>query len=96
MKPIEQEKLFKKVRAKFPKWSNRRASGYVHGVNDGMQREEPRRVYVRGFGKRKEYAIGYIYGFIDAYGIDVFYDSWINDLAQSIGYKLDYRWWTRA
>jgi len=92
MKPAEQERLFKKVRTKFPKWSVKRASGYVHGVNDGMHREEPRRVYVRGFKKHNEYAIGYIYGFIDAYGSDVLMQEW----ADGIEVKFNYRWWSRA
>ena len=96
MKPAEQEKLFEQVRVKFPKWSIKRASGYVHGVNDGMHREEPRRVYVRGFGKHKEYAIGYIYGFVDAYGLDAFFLRWMAELGQPLKHVLDYRWWSRA
>jgi hypothetical protein len=34
VKATEQEKLFAKVKARFPGWSNRQCSGYVAGVVD--------------------------------------------------------------
>lgn len=93
MIPTLQEKLFLLVRQKFPDWNVRRLSGYVHGVVDGLRRDEPRRVYVRGFTHKKPYALGYIYGFIDAYGGDAFFSEWIGELEGLTERSLDYRWY---
>ena len=67
MTPVEQGKLYKAIRLRCPGWSQKKHSGYVHGAVDGSRRSEPRQVYVRGFRKEKDYDVGYIYGFIDAF-----------------------------
>lgn len=92
MSPTEQGKLFKLIRLRCPSWSQKQHSGYVHGAVDGSRRSEPQRVYQRGFEKEKPYAIGYIYGFIDAYGQDAFSAAWAINLYLSQKH-LDYRWW---
>lgn len=93
MTPQDQEKLFKAVQKHFgqnDKWS----SGYVHGVVDGLKRSEPRRAYIRKFEKGKsDYAIGYIFGFIDAYGADALLAEWNKKLSPN---KMEYRWWENA
>lgn len=95
----EQEILFKLVQNRFKHWSIRQVSGYVHGVNDGLWRSEPKRVYVRGYQKQKPYAIGYIAGFIDAYGGDAYFTEGIKELLQmhlDEPKRLNYRWWENA
>lgn len=94
MKPQDDEKFFQLVKKHFPAWSLKRVSGYVHGVLDGYKRNEPRRVYVRLFKKDKPYATGYIYGFIDAYGIDALMAKWSQDLPVG-NIAPEYRWWTK-
>ena len=94
MKPEEQEKFFRLVQKHFPDWSSKRVSGYIHGVVDGLKRSEPRRVYVRLFKKTRPYAIGYIYGFIDAYGVDALMASWSQDLPVG-STSMQYRWWMK-
>ena len=90
--PIEQGKLFKAIQLRCPSWSQAKWSGYIHGAVDGSRRSEPRQTYVRGFRKEKPYAVGYIYGFIDAFGEDAFHAAWAVDLCLSQKH-LDYRWW---
>lgn len=94
MTPKDQEKLFKAVRERCPDWDNKQASGYVHGVVDGLRRKEPRRVYVRGFVKNKRYALGYIAGFVDAFGADAYLTDWGRELGLS-PQNFSYRWWER-
>ncbi len=94
MTPKDQEKLFKLAREHFPNWSFKIISGYVHGVADSSRRKEPRRVYVRGVSKVgpiKLYALGYICGFVDAYGGEAFFTPWWKDI--QIPMVLDHRWW---
>ncbi len=90
--PIEQGKLFKVTRKRCPNWSQKKHSGYVHGAVDGSRRSEPRQVYIRGFRKERDYDVGYIYGFIDAYGEDAFHAEWAVELCLSQK-SLAYRWW---
>ncbi len=92
MTPIEQGKLFKLTRKRCPGWSQKKHSGYVHGAVDGSRRSEPRRQYIHGFRKEKDYDVGYIYGFIDAYGEDAFHAEWAMELCLSQK-SLAYRWW---
>ena len=95
MTPLEQSKLFKAAREHFKKWKSRQISGYVHGVVVGLTRKEPWEDYVHDFRKNKPYAVGYIYGFIDAYGADALNAEWCRDLNLS-GHTLEYRWWANA
>lgn len=97
MTPKDQDRLFKLTREHFPDWSTKQVSGYVHGVADSHRRKEPRRVYIRGVNKvrsAKLYALGYIYGFIDAYGGDAYFTPWWKDI--EIPLVLDYQWWRHA
>jgi hypothetical protein len=93
--PQQQERLFKIVRERYKGWDIKQVSGYVHGVADGLKRTEPRQVYIRGFKKNKPYARGYIYGFIDAYGVDALIAEWGRELNLS-GANIVYRWWENA
>lgn len=63
-----QEEFFKKVRERWPKWSVRRASGYVAGVMDGYIRDEPQRELRENYILGDPYAAGYFRGFTDAAG----------------------------
>lgn len=92
MTPQEQEKLFEKVRRRYKNWDFRQASGYVHGVVDGLRLNEPQPYYIRGFDELEPYAICYIYGFIDAYGEDAFDAAWNQEFRISKT-VLCYRWW---
>jgi len=80
MTPELQEKLFKLVRKKFPRWSKLKASGYVHGVVNGIAAHFPKYPVPNG-----TYSEGYMYGYIDAYGEDA--------LPRGYRRKLEYRWW---
>lgn len=93
MIPKLQEKLFKLVQQRFANWSTRKCSGYVHGVVDGLRRDEPRRVYHRLFNKHNPYATGYIYGFIDTYGGDAFFSEWIGELEDITERSMEWKWW---
>ena len=93
MIPLEQEKLFKAARDHFGKgWCRERISGYVHGVIDGSEHHNPHRAYIQGFKREEPYALGYIFGFIDAYGADVFATEWCEELRLSMD-CMDYKWW---
>ena len=95
------EALFKRVRKKFRKWSPSKCSGYVHGVRDGLDATTPKpdREYVQdvlthGGLEARDYSVGYFYGFVDAYGIDVCHTSWYRDsLKVMMSRTVDYRWW---
>ncbi len=94
MTPEDQEKLFKLTREHFPDWSAKQVSGYVHGVADSSRRKEPRRVYIRGVNKvnsSKVYALGYLCGFVDAYGGEAFFTHWWKDI--QIPMVFEHRWW---
>ncbi len=97
MKSKDQEKLFAAVREHFKTWSVEQVSGYVHGVVDGLKHDEPQQDYVQKSLARETYAIGYIYGFVDASGADVVDTewckriSWIHDNT-----VIEFRWWERA
>lgn len=95
LSPRNQEELFKAVQKRFKDWGSEQASGYVHGAADGLELNEPRRIYPRRFVKENcdPYAIGYIYGFIDAYGTDTLTAEWSQGL--ELLHKHEYRWWTK-
>ena len=92
MLPKNQLELFEFVKRRFKNWSSNRTSGYVHGVADGYNRTEPQQIYIHKFKKKSEYAIGYIYGFIDCYGADALMTEWSRQLEISEK-SLEYRWW---
>jgi len=93
----EQEKLFRMVRKRFHDWHIKQVSGYVHGVVDAVRRKEPRRVYVRKIQKNSSYARGYIYGFIDAYGVDIVTTDWYQLILHLLPNRAPfYRWWQSA
>ena len=96
MTPRLQEKLFQLARQRYADWDTKKLSGYVHGIVDGLRRDEPRAVYLRSFRKQKPYAIGYIYGFIDTYGADAFFSEWIGDLDGITERSMEWRWWEDA
>jgi len=96
MTPQDQEKLFKAVKERFHCWGAKQVSGYVHGVVDGLKCNEPQQDYVRDFKKkRKTYAHGYIYGFVDAYGSDALTADWSRELPELSMEALEYRWWLK-
>lgn len=90
MNSQDQEKLFKLVRKRFKNWTVKKASGYVHGVNDCLEEREPFPAYALGM-ITSAYATGYRFGFVDAYGSDALL-KW--ELPASI--PADYRWWANA
>ena len=92
MTPTEQEKLFKQVRNRFDLWNIERASGYVHGVVDGLGEDNPRDDSLQGYDEDRPYDVGYVYGFLDARGSDTI-GKWILQLADI---SVDYRWWEHA
>lgn len=90
----EQQKLFTRVTKKFPHWSPRKCSGYVHGVVDEGKHTRPEHHQVKLFGPKHSYAVGYVYGFIDARGEDVFADPWLTSMKERItAHSLDHKWW---
>ena len=75
MTPDEQTELYRKVRQNYPRGTARWASGYVHGVRDGLKddAEPDEAVCDSGFGSDTAqwgYARGYARGFVDAVGVD--------------------------
>lgn len=91
MTPQEQEALFARVKERFCNRPYTWASGYVHGVVDGLERSEPRLEYLQDY-KTRPYAGGYMYGFIDAFGSDI--DKWYENLDLDPN-PADYRWWEK-
>ena len=89
----EQQKLFAAVRKRWKKWSGHRASGYVHGVINGLSYNKPLQFYVQRF-KDDPYAYGYIYGFIDAYGEDALTAEWSQGL-NIAKEAVSYHWWEK-
>lgn len=90
MTPAEQEQLFVKARAKFPNWTPRKLSGYVHGVADAMAEKPMDPTYTLQFPKSSDpYVAGYVYGFYDAVGYEAAPES------KLIGPNtVDFQWWT--
>lgn len=95
MSPSDQEKLFKKVQARFPRWSKRKCSGYVHGVVDETYLKRPSARQVKAFSPKRSYALGYVYGFIDARGEDAYKDPRLATMKRRSSHVLSYRWWTK-
>lgn len=92
MTPSDQEKLFQRVRQKFPDWSDRKCSGYVHGIVDEPYRMGPDSDRIQNaIGRQSEYDIGYLCGFIDARGSDILEKAW----ARLIRPKVQFVWWTK-
>ena len=96
MTPKDQVKLFRKVIARFPKWSERKCSGYVHGIVDETRRVRPRNRQVKAFRPGRVYAIGYVLGFIDARGEDAFNDPRLASMKRRSNHSFDYSWWEDA
>ena len=90
--PKVQEKLFDLTRKRFHTWSTRQASGYVHGIVDGLTRKKPRRVYVQNYNIYDHYASGYVLGFIDTQGQDALATPWARNLGLCFE-TVYYRWW---
>ena len=93
MTPREQEKLFRKVLGRFPKWSKRKCSGYVHGIVDEAIRRRPCARQVKAFRPKRTYAQGYILGFIDARGKDAFKDPRLVSMPRRTNHVFNYKWW---
>ncbi len=94
MTPSDQEALYKKVVLRFPRWSARRCSGYVHGVADEARYTRPSQSQIRLFAKCRDYANGYVRGFITARGPDAFADPSLKGkrhLIREVGFE--YGWW---
>ena len=95
LSPNEQSKLFTAARERFKKWTSRQVSGYVHGVTRGLAHDRPHQDYIDAGKKREKYALGYIQGFIDAYGTDALAAKWCSELAELnlVLFDCNYRWW---
>lgn len=91
MNPTDQEKLFKRVQKRFPDWSARMCSGYVHGIIDEAQRTKPDNIRIRNAMNGSKYDTGYLRGFIDARGDDIMGCIW----AQHACVKLQFEWWKK-
>lgn len=88
----DQEKLFGRVKQRFPRWADKKCSGYVHGVVDEIQRKEPDAMTVRfAMGHGHQYAEGYLCGFMDARGSDILEHTW----TQLLVHKLAFEWWKK-
>ena len=87
----DQEKLFKRVQAHFPKWSAQKCSGYLHGIVDEAKYTRPEHPQVKAFSPQRSYAVGYVHGFIDARGIDAFNDPWLKGFKSE--HTLRFQWW---
>ena len=93
MTPKDQEKLFQRVKQRFSDWSDRRCSGYVHGIVDEAERLTPDSDRIRNaLGHRSQYDIGYLQGFVDARGSDILEKVW----ARLIKPKVDFEWWKKT
>jgi len=86
----EQIALFKRVQKKFPRWSRRQCSGYVHGIVDEASIPTPQADMLSN--QQNEYNVCYVYGFIDARGPDVLSEDWFK-LHPAIAFWQGYRWW---
>lgn len=91
MTETEQQRLFKRVRRRFRQWPKQKCSGYVHGVADHERGLDPSEDMIDPTQYTESgdiYAIGYMYGYADAHGLDVEYEHWY------IG-RVEYRWWEK-
>lgn len=103
MNAREAEELFKRTRRKFRRWAAAKCSGYVHGVRDGLAAAKPHPTeigYINDIIREGEeapnYAIGYLYGFVDAYGSDIAVRRWYRRVTKALDcdhLKSEYRWW---
>jgi hypothetical protein len=96
LSPQEQEQLFERVRKRFPKWSKRKCSGYVHGVVDEAKFKRPHCTQTKAFSPRRSYAVGYVYGFVDARGTDAYDDPWLKNMKHRMSHTLEFQWWLDA
>lgn len=96
MNQTEQEKLYERVLKRWFTWSDRQASGYVHGVVDNLKGlEEPRPIYLQAYWDEfNEYAHGYIIGFVDAGGPETLLTDWATEFQSEI--TPDHRWWEQC
>ena len=86
----QQETLFALVQHRFYGWSKAKCSGYVHGVADEGFRTQPQVEILRGAHQQgRGYAVGYIYGFLDARGSDAVKEPWTKCWDKA----LEFRWW---
>lgn len=86
MTNIEQEKLFKRVRERFPNHSVKWCSGYVHGIVDEVLQVHPTQTRVED-----NYYYGYIAGFIDARGVDIYTTApWTTAFTRP---DSEFHWW---
>lgn len=92
MSPEEQTLLYEKTRRHHPKWEPTRCSGYVHGIVDEDRLSEPQDYYL---GSHDPYSEGYILGFIDARGPDIFLMDWFVGEYGDMGYEIDCQWWIK-
>lgn len=94
----ESERLFIRVKKRF-NTNDIFASGYVHGVSDGMDANRPKPKYGHDFFASSDqaptvYAKGYIFGYVDAYGEDVFRNFRDFHVFRVIAKRpASFRWW---
>ena len=96
MESQKQEQLFDAIRKRFPRWSKRKCSGYLHGILDEAKFKRPCHIQLKAFSPKRSYAVGYVYGFIDARGEDAFRDPWLRDMKHRlVTHAPDVRWWLK-
>ena len=76
MTALEQETLFKQLKAKHAGWTDRFTSGYVAGVVAESLRFSPERIQVDEARELDHYALGYLTGFAVHRGSDVEQETW--------------------
>lgn len=101
MNESDQQDLFKRVQKRFRAWSERKCSGYVHGIADEASDLEPLSCATSNLQEEEhlqdEYYIAYLYGFIDARGPDVLSEDWYKSNFQAVASptKMDFQWWVK-
>ncbi len=89
MTPTEQEQLFVRAQTKFPNWTARKLSGYVHGVADAMAEKPINPVYALQYPSSDPYVVGYVYGYYDGVGYEAAPEP------KLVGPNaVDFQWWT--
>jgi len=84
---VNPAEIFEKVKAKFPQAGKSWASGYAHGVSDGLDPGTPNGELL---GAVDSYGWGYTMGYYDAVGED------LKDTLKALGIgglTLNFRWW---
>lgn len=88
----DQDKLFRRICARYFVFSKTWASGYLHGLLDEDLLMTPKAAILARAEADDDYASGYCWGFADARGEDVLEQRWTARLG-IVGTSLNYCWW---